>query len=62
MDNKYHNSSYRHEHNVHRNGAPMISTLIGQRTGCAEHFDDGHETKQEEDNPNDFVAFEEVFK
>jgi hypothetical protein len=39
----------------------MVSTLVGQRTGSAEHLDNGNQTKKQEDNPNNFVAFEKVF-
>ena len=57
MHYKHHKGSYRQEQHVHGDGVPMVSTLIGQGTRCAEYLDDGNKAEKQEYNPDYSIAF-----
>jgi hypothetical protein len=61
MDENHNNDPNYQEDTVLGNRRPMVAAFVGQSTGCAEYFDNGDNTKEEKNNPDNLVAFEDIF-
>ena len=61
MEKYNNNRTYHKEDAVLCNWPPVVTALVGKRTGCTEHFDNRNEAKDEEDDPDNLVPFEYAF-
>ena len=59
---QHHNAhTYHQDDTVLGDRPPVIPAFVGKRAGGTKYLDDGDQTKKQENNPDYFVALEQVF-